>query len=151
MLSVGKKGPAFTLSDHEGNKFSVKDFKGKKVILYFYPKDDTPGCTTEACSFRDNMARILVKKACVVGISTDSIDSHKKFRKKYDLPFPLLSDDSKKVVALYGVWKEKIFLGKKYMGIERTTFIIDENGVITHIFPKVKVKGHVDEILEALS
>ncbi|MGD0339348.1 MAG: thioredoxin-dependent thiol peroxidase [Bacteroidota bacterium] len=151
MLTVGKKAPAFTLPDQEGKKVSLKDFKGKKLVLYFYPKDDTPGCTTEACSFRDNMRLVTSKKTNIVGISIDSVQSHKRFQTKYALPFPLLSDESKKIVKLYGVWKEKNMYGKKYMGIERTTFIIDENGVIIHIFIKVKVDGHIDKVLEVIS
>ena len=148
MLKVGDKAPPFTLPDQTGEKVSLKDFKGKKLVLYFYPKDNTPGCTIEACSFQDNLGRIAGKKAAVVGISTDSSSSHKKFRTKYNLQFTLLSDESKEVVKLYGVWKEKNMYGLKFKGIERSTFIIDEQSVITHIFRKVKVRGHMDEILE---
>lgn len=150
MVTVGKKAPSFTLPDHHGNTVSLDDYRGKKLVLYFYPKDNTPGCTIEACSFRDNLGRITGKKAQVIGISTDSVNSHKKFVSRYDLPFTLLSDESKAVVKLYGVWKEKKLYGLKFKGIERSTFVIDEKGVITHIFRKVKVKGHVDEILEVL-
>lgn len=150
MVIEGQKAPSFTLPDQEGNKFSLKDVRGKKLILYFYPKDNTPGCTIEACSFRDNLGRISGKKAQVVGISTDNAKSHQKFIKRFDLPFTLLSDESKEVVMLYGVWKEKNMYGIKFKGIERSTFIIDEKGVITHIFRKVKVKGHIDELLEVL-
>lgn len=150
-LTVGKKAPAFTLMNDQGKKVSLKDFKGKKVVLYFYPKDNTSGCTAEACSFRDNMARLTKTGAEVIGVSVDGVDSHRKFREKYNLPFQLLSDDSKKVVGLYDVWKKKSMYGRKYMGTERTTFIIDETGIITHIFQKVKVNGHVDEVLEVLS
>jgi peroxiredoxin Q/BCP len=150
MVTEGQEAPSFTLPDQEGNAVSLKDFKGKKLILYFYPKDNTPGCTIEACSFRDNLGRISGKKATVVGISTDSAKSHQKFITRFDLPFTLLSDESKEVVKLYGVWKEKNLYGIKFKGVERSTFIIDEKGVITHIFRKVKVKGHIDELLEVL-
>ena len=149
-LRVGDKAPDFTLPSTDGEEISLKDLRGKKVVLYFYPKDDTPGCTKEACSFRDNLARVRRKGAEVLGVSADSVKSHGKFSQKYDLPFPLLSDESKEVLKAYEVWKQKSFLGKKYMGIERTTFIIDENGKIVHVFPKVKVVGHTEEVLEKL-
>jgi len=149
-LKVGSKAPDFTLPTGSGEKISLNDFKGKKVILYFYPKDDTPGCTKEACSFRDNIKLIQKKGAVVIGVSVDSAESHTKFSKKYDLPFTLGSDEKQQVVKKYGVWKEKNMYGKKYMGTERTTFVIDENGTISHIFPKVKVEGHVEEILGLL-
>jgi len=149
-LKIGDQAPEFTLPSSEGKEVSLKDFRGKKIVLYFYPKDDTPGCTKEACSFRDNLSRVKKKGAIVIGISSDSVNSHKKFSEKYDLPFPLLSDETKGVLKSYGVWKKKSFMGKQYMGIERTTFIIDENGKIKKIFNKVKVDGHVDEVLEAL-
>jgi peroxiredoxin Q/BCP len=128
----------------------LREFRGKKVVLYFYPKDNTSGCTTEACSFRDNLARLKRKGAVVLGVSADSVASHKKFAADQDLSFPLLSDEEKTVIKAYGVWKEKSMYGRKYMGIERTTFIIDESGTITHAFPKVKVPGHVDEVLAIL-
>ena len=149
-LKVGDRAPEFSLSSTDGTTISLKDLRGKKVVLYFYPKDDTPGCTKEACSFRDNLTRVRRKGAEVLGVSADSVKSHQKFSQKYDLPFPLLSDENKEVLNAYGVWKQKSFLGKKYMGIERTTFIIDENGKIAHIFPKVKVVGHTEEVLEKL-
>ncbi len=149
-LQIGDKAPVFKLAATNGKEISLSDFTGKKVILYFYPKDDTPGCTKEACYFRDNLARVKKKDAVVFGISADGMKSHQKFTEKYDLNFPLLSDESKEVLKAYGVWKKKSFMGKSYMGIERTTFIIDEQGKIIHIFPKVKVDGHVDEILKVL-
>ncbi|MEK6838600.1 MAG: peroxiredoxin, partial [Candidatus Thermoplasmatota archaeon] len=130
--------------------YSLKDFRGKKVVLYFYPKDDTPGCTREACSFRDSLARVTSKGAVVLGVSKDDLDSHTRFRKKYELTFPLLSDTDGMALNAYGVWKEKSAYGKTFMGVERTTFIIDEKGRIAKVFLRVKVDGHVDEVLEAL-
>ncbi len=150
MIEEGKKAPSFTLKNSSGNKISLKDFSGTKVILYFYPKDMTSGCTQEACDFRDNHPDFKKLGVAVLGISVDSVESHKKFSDKYDLPFTLLSDEEKSVVEKYGVWKEKSMYGKKYMGIERTTFILDEEGKILKIFPKVKVTGHVNEILKLL-
>ena len=135
----------------DGKEHSLKEFRGKKIVLYFYPKDDTSGCTKEACSFRDNLSLVKKNGAVVLGISADGTESHKKFISKYDLNFPLLSDESKSVLEKYGVWKLKSFMGRRYMGIERTTVIIDEKGKISHIFPKVKVEGHTDEVLNALS
>ena len=151
VLKEGDKAPDFTAKDDKGNTVSLKDFRGKKIVLYFYPKDDTTGCTKEACDFRDNMGRIKRKDAIILGVSPDSEKSHTKFKTKYDLTFPLLADEDKKIVNEYGVWKEKSMYGRKYMGVERTTFIIDEKGKIAKIFPKVKVAGHVDEVLQALS
>jgi peroxiredoxin Q/BCP len=150
-LKVGQKAPDFTVMDDKGQKVKLADLKGKKVVLYFYPKDDTPGCTKEACAFRDGIDKIKKRGAVVLGVSADSVDSHKKFKSKFDLNFPLLADSDKKMIEAYGVWKEKSMYGKKYMGIERTTFVIDENGKIAHIFPKVKVDQHYDEVLEALN
>ena len=150
MLEEGKKAPAFTLESDKDKKVSLKDFLGKKVVLYFYPKDMTSGCTTEACDFRDAHPDFKKIKTVVLGVSADSVERHKKFSDKYDLPFTLLSDPDKKVLEKYGVWKEKSMYGRKYMGIERTTFIIDEKGKIQKIFPKVKVKGHVEKVLEEL-
>ena len=149
-LKVGQKAPEFSVSTDAGKNVKLADFKGKKVILYFYPKDDTPGCTKEACAFRDGISEIQDHGATVLGVSTDSVESHKKFHDKYELNFPLLADTDKKIVEAYGVWKEKSMYGKTYMGVERTTFVIDENGKISHIFPKVKVDEHYDEVLEAL-
>ncbi|NUN08005.1 MAG: thioredoxin-dependent thiol peroxidase [Ignavibacteriaceae bacterium] len=150
MLEHGKKAPAFTLPNQDDKKVSLKDFKGSKVVLYFYPKDMTSGCTQEACDFRDELSPLKKLNAVVLGVSADSVTSHKKFAEKYNLNFDLLSDESKEMLEAYEVWKEKSMYGKKYMGIERTTFIIDENGKISHIFPKVKVSGHVEEIKKAL-
>lgn len=150
MLTVGDKAPEFRLESDSGETVSLKDFKGKTVVLYFYPKDDTPGCTTEACGFRDTGKKFSSKDAVVIGVSADNVASHQKFKKKYGLTFPLLSDPDKKTIQAYGVWKEKSMYGKKYMGIERTTFIIDGQGKIAKIFPKVSVTGHVDEVLGSL-
>jgi peroxiredoxin Q/BCP len=149
-LSVGSKAPDFSLPDGNGGTVSLKQFIGKTVILYFYPKDNTSGCTKEACDFRDNIAVISKKGAVVVGVSADSVSSHKKFADKFGLPFPLASDEKKGLVKKYGVWKEKSMYGRKYLGIERTTFVIDGRGIITHIFPKVKAAGHVEELLGVL-
>jgi peroxiredoxin Q/BCP len=149
-LKVGDKAPDFSLPTTSGDSLSLKHLKGKKVILYFYPKDDTPGCTREACSFRDNIKVIQKRGAVVLGVSTDSVASHQKFTDKYDLPFMLVSDEEKELVQKYGVWKEKNMYGRKYMGVERTTFLIDEKGVIAQIFEKVKVDGHTEEILGLL-
>jgi peroxiredoxin Q/BCP len=150
MLDVGKKAPDFSLLNHEEKKISLKDFIGQKVVLYFYPKDDTSGCTKEACSFSDDLPKFSKIDAVILGVSPDSVKSHKKFSEKYKLKFDLLADDEKKVVEKYGVWKEKSMYGRKYMGVERTTFIIDEKGKIKKIFNKVKVDGHNKEVLEAL-
>jgi peroxiredoxin Q/BCP len=150
-LKVGDRAPDFSLPTGDGEILSLKDLKGKKVVLYFYPKDNTPGCTREACSFRDNWSVLKKKGAVVIGVSGDSVASHGKFAGKYELPFTLLSDEKREVLKKYGVWKEKSLYGKKFMGIERTTFVIDRDGIITHVFPKVKVEGHVDEVLAALS
>ncbi|MBI5472178.1 MAG: thioredoxin-dependent thiol peroxidase [Ignavibacteriae bacterium] len=150
-LHVGDKAPEFKLPDGDGKLISLSDFKGKKVVLYFYPKDDTSGCTKEACSFQENLTRLKRKGAVLLGVSADSQASHQKFASKYELSFPLISDEKKELINKYGVWKEKSMYGRKYMGIERTTFIIGEEGRITHIFPKVKVDGHTEEVLAAIS
>jgi thioredoxin-dependent peroxiredoxin len=150
MLKEGDKAPAFSLPDTTGKTISLKDFRGKKLVLYFYPKDMTPGCTAEACSFRDNIEEIRDKGAEVVGVSADPVKFHQKFTEKYELNFPLLSDESKEMLKGYGVWKLKSFMGRKYMGIERTTIIVDEKGMIRRIFPKVKVPGHTEEVLQYL-
>ena len=150
MIEVGKKAPEFSLLNQDGKKISLKDYLGKKVVLYFYPKDDTSGCTKEACNFRDEFPKFTKTKAVIFGVSPDSVKSHKKFAEKFDLNFDLLADEEKKVVEKYEVWKEKSMYGRKYMGVERTTFIIDEKGKIKTIFNKVKVDGHNKEVLEAL-
>jgi len=150
MLKIGHKAPDFSLLSDSGKTLSLKDFAGKKIILYFYPKDNTSGCTKEACSFENNLKAIKKKGAVVIGISADSVDSHIKFAEKYGLNFPLLSDGKKDVVKSYGVWKEKSMYGKKYFGIERTTVVIDEQGIVQSIFRKVKVDGHTEEVLSIL-
>ena len=149
-LEVGDKAPEFKLSDQDGVERKLSDYKGEYVLLYFYPKDDTPGCTREACSFRDGFSQIQKKGAVVLGVSADSVDSHKAFKTKYKLNFPLLSDIGKGIVESYGVWKERSMYGRNFMGIERTTFLIDEEGKIAKIFPKVKVDGHFEEVLNSL-
>lgn len=149
-LQVGQLAPDFTLPDDAGAPVRLSSFRGKKVVLYFYPKDDTPGCTKEACAFRDGIAELKAKGAVVLGVSADSIESHRKFKAKYQLNFPLLSDEQKTVAYAYGVWKQKSMYGRTYMGIERTTFLIDEQGRIARIFPNVKVEGHGDDVLAAL-
>jgi len=149
-LKIGDKAPDFLIPDYDGKEVALSGFRGKKVVLYFYPKDNTPGCTKEACSFRDGHAEIKKRGAVVLGVSVDSVSSHTKFRDKYALNFPLLSDVNKDVVQAYGVWKEKSLYGRKFMGIERMTFIIDEEGKIASIFPKVKVDKHLEEVLKAL-
>jgi thioredoxin-dependent peroxiredoxin len=150
MLKVGDKAPDFELSADDDKTYTLKDFRGKKIILYFYPKDNTSGCTAEACDFRDNIKIFEKKNSVVIGVSKDSTDSHKKFKEKFDLPFTLLSDESLKILKNYFVWKEKNLYGKKYMGIERTTYVIDEKGIIQNIFSKVKVKEHVKEVLSKI-
>jgi len=150
-MKVGQKAPEFTVVDDSGKTVKLSDFKGKKVVLYFYPKDDTPGCTKEACSFRDGISEIRKQGAVVLGVSADSAESHQKFKKKFDLNFPLLADTEKKIIEDYDVWKEKSMYGRKYMGIERTTYVIGKDGKISHIFPKVKVGEHYDEVLAALA
>lgn len=150
-LNEGSTAPGFTLKDDAGEDVSLKDFKGKTVVLYFYPKDDTPGCTKEACDFRDNEKQFKKKDAVILGVSADPVESHGKFKKKYGLPFQLLSDPDKKMIQSYGVWKEKSMYGKKYMGIERTTFVIGPDGKIVKIYPKVSVTGHIEEVLSGLN
>jgi thioredoxin-dependent peroxiredoxin len=150
MLKEGDKAPSFKLTCDTGEKVSLSDFKGKTVVLYFYPKDLTPGCTQQACDFRDQAVAFKKKKAVILGVSADPLERHEKFRDKFALTFPLLSDEDKATCKAYGVWKEKSLYGRKFMGIERTTFVIGPDGKIAKIFPKVKVKGHIDEVLESL-
>ncbi len=150
MLEEGKKAPAFKLKDQNGDTVALSDFKGKNVVLYFYPKDNTSGCTAEACNFRDEFPSFNKLDAVILGVSPDSVESHKKFAEKFNLPFTLLSDEKKEVLESYGVWKEKSMYGRKYMGVERTTFIIDSQGKIKKIFNKVKVPDHNKEVKEAL-
>lgn len=151
MLNVGDKAPDFQAKDDQGNDVSLKSLRGSTVVLYFYPKDDTTGCTAEACDFRDNYKLFHKQGVVVLGVSPDSEKSHQKFKTKYELPFPLIVDEDKTIVSAYDVWKEKSMYGRKFMGVERTTFVIDEKGVIQKIFPKVKVKNHVQAVLEALA
>ena len=150
MLEEGKKAPAIKLKDQNGNVVSLNEFKGQKVVVYFYPKDDTTGCTKEACSFRDEFPKFERLDTKVIGISPDSVESHKKFAEKYNLPFTLLSDEGKEIVEAYDVWKQKSMYGRNYMGVERTTYIIDEVGNIQKVFPKVKVENHIEEVLNVL-
>jgi len=151
LVKIGDKVPDIKVKDMNGKDVSLKDFKGKRLVVYFYPKDDTPGCTAEACSFRDNHEKIEKMGVKVIGISTDSIESHKKFAGKHNLPFTLLSDSEHKLAEAFGVWKLKNFMGKKFFGIERTTFVIDENGKIAYIFEKVKPQGHAEEVIDVLN
>lgn len=149
-LKEGQKAPEFTAADQEGNTVTLNQFLGKKVVLYFYPKDDTPGCTAEACDFRDNYQGLTAKGIVVLGVSVDDEKSHQKFATKHSLPFTLLADTDKKIVEAYGVWGEKNMYGKKYMGTNRTTFIIDEQGVIAHIIKKVETKNSTAQVLGLL-
>lgn len=150
-LKEGDKAPGFSAKDQNGKQVSLDDFKGKTVILYFYPKDDTPGCTAEACDFRDNYQSLLSKGFEVIGVSTDDEKSHKKFVSKYSLPFTLIADDSQEIVNAYGVWGEKNNFGKIYMGTIRTTFIINPEGVISHVISKVDTKNSSQQVLDLLS
>ncbi|OWY25618.1 thioredoxin-dependent thiol peroxidase [Sphingobacteriales bacterium UPWRP_1] len=146
-LSEGTPAPAFTATDQLGNTVSLADLKGKKVVLYFYPKDDTPGCTAEACNLRDNYELLGQKGYTVIGVSPDSVKSHQKFADKYQLPFTLLADQNNAIANAYGVWGEKKFMGKTYMGIHRTTFIIDQNGIIEKVITKVDTKSHTQQLV----
>jgi peroxiredoxin Q/BCP len=148
--TIGAAAPHFQGPDQHGNTVSLTDFAGKKVVLYFYPKDDTPGCTAEACNLRDHHNMLLEKGLAVVGVSTDSVKSHAKFATKFELPFSLIADEDQKIVNDYGVWGEKTFMGRKYMGTNRVTFIIDEQGMLIHVFEKVETKDHTAQILNAL-
>ena len=149
LIEPGQKAPAFSLTDQHGQMHRLSDYAGRPVVLYFYPKDDTPGCTTEACGFRDSMPDFAKVDAAIIGISKDSVARHDKFKSKYDLPFTLAADEDGKICEAYGTWIEKSLYGRRYMGIDRATFLIDEKGILRGEWRKVKVKGHVDEVLEA--
>ena len=142
MIKVGNKAPIFTLPDQDGKIHTLSDYLGKKVLLYFYPKDDTPGCTTEACNFRDGYEEFNKMGLVILGVSADSVKSHKKFAEKFKLPFPLLSDEDKTACEAYGVWQKKKFMGREYMGIARNSFLIDEGGKIAKVYEEVKAKEH---------
>ncbi|WP_420149369.1 thioredoxin-dependent thiol peroxidase [Spirosoma sp.] len=146
-LNVGDPAPDFTSTDQNGNQVKLSDYRGKKVVLYFYPKDDTPGCTAQACSLRDNYDKLLAAGYVVLGVSVDDEKSHQKFSKKFDLPFPLVADTSHQIVEAYDVWKEKSMYGRNFMGIVRTTFLIDENGTIAEIITKIDTQNHAEQIL----
>jgi peroxiredoxin Q/BCP len=150
MLSVGDKAPQFTLNDGEGNQVKLSNFKGKKVVLYFYPKDLTPGCTVEACAFRDDIGPLKKLGAVVLGVSADTEKSHQKFTEKHSLNFPLLADVDHQVSEKYGAWQEKSMYGRKYWGVARVTYIIDENGKIAKVYEKVKAAGHSEEVIAAI-
>lgn len=149
-LKSGSKAPTFSLPDQDGAVHALKDYVGQWVVLYFYPKDDTPGCTVEACSFRDNLPRFKKMKAVVLGVSVDSVKKHKKFVEKYGLPFTLLADEEKEVVEKYGVWAKKKFMGREYMGTLRTSFLIDPAGKIAKVYENVKPAEHIDEVYRDL-
>ena len=151
MIQIGATAPDFTAPTDGGGTVRLKGLRGKKVVLYFYPTDNTPGCTTESCDFRDAQAKFEAQNAVILGVSPDSVKSHDKFKQKFELPFTLISDEDHKIAEAYGVWQEKSMYGRKYMGIERTTVVIDPKGRIRKIFPKVKVTGHVEDVLEAVS
>jgi peroxiredoxin Q/BCP len=151
MLAVGDTAPDFTLPTDTGDELTLSSLRGRPVVIYFYPKDDTPGCTTESCEFRDLMPRFDASNATILGISPDSVKSHQKFKTKFELPFTLVADTEKVACLAYDVWKEKSMYGKQYMGVDRTTFVIDKNGTISHIFAKVKPAGHAAEVMEAVS
>lgn len=150
-LNAGDKAPEFSLPTDGNGEITLSDFKGQKVVLYFYPKDNTPGCTTESCNFRDEKKDFEKLNTAIIGISKDSVKKHDNFKAKYDLNFPLASDEESDVCERYGVWTEKSMYGKKFLGIERSTFLIDENGKIEKIWRKVKVNGHVDEVKAAIN
>jgi peroxiredoxin Q/BCP len=150
MVEPGSAAPDFTLPSDEGGPITLSKLRGQRVLLYFYPKDDTSGCTAQACELRDSLPRFEAGGAVVLGVSPDSVESHRRFRGKYDLNFPLLADETHEVAEAYGVWKEKSLYGRKYMGIERSTFLIDEEGIVTQVWRKVKPRGHADRAVEAL-
>jgi peroxiredoxin Q/BCP len=149
MINIGTKVPDFTVSDHNGNSVSLSDFKGSKLAVFFYPKASTPGCTAEACDLRDNHEALKAAGYAILGVSADSVTAQAKFAAKYELPFPLLADVDKTVINIFGVWGPKKFMGKEYEGIHRTTFLIDEKGVVSHVIDKVKTKEHAAQILES--
>jgi peroxiredoxin Q/BCP len=149
-IKEGSLAPEFSLMGSDGKEHKLSDYIGKKVVIYFYPKDNTAGCSKEACSFRDNIRTVTDLNAVVLGISKDSLKSHDKFIEKFNLPFVLLSDEEEKVCKLYDVIKEKNMYGRKYMGIERSTFVIDEDGILKKVFRKVKVNGHIEKVIESL-
>jgi thioredoxin-dependent peroxiredoxin len=151
MIKEGQKAPDFRLASSQGGEVSLSDLRGKTVVLYFYPKDDTPGCTREACGFRDARAAIKKRGAVVLGVSGDSLQSHQKFKTKYGLNFPLLADTDRAVAKKYGAFGEKLMYGKRVMGMIRSTFVIDGEGVVRKVFPRVRVDGHQEQVLEALS
>jgi len=148
-LTIGQKAPAFTGKDQNGKAISLKDYLGKKVVIYFYPQDDTPTCTVQACNLRDNYALLKKEGFTIIGISPDAEAKHKKFETKYNLPFTLIADDKLKIIEKYNVWGEKKLYGRAYMGLHRTTFLLDEKGIIKHLFLKPKSKQHAEEIIEA--
>ena len=150
-IEEGQAAPNFTGKDQNGSAISLQDFKGDNVVIYFYPKDDTPGCTAQACNLRDNHSELLNKGIKVVGVSADSEEKHQKFIKKYDLPFPLIADTDKSIIQSFGVWGEKKFMGKVYDGIHRTTFILDKDGTVMKRIDKVKTTDHTNQIVEALN
>ena len=150
LLQVGLKAPDFTAKDQDGKSVTLEEYRGRKVILYFYPKDDTPGCTKEACAFRDNLPNFNKVDAVVLGVSVDGEKAHRKFADKYELPFRLVADDSKSIVEAYGVWGLKKFMGREYMGTSRVTYLIDEEGTIEKVWPKVKPETHAAELLDWL-
>ncbi len=150
-LTVGKKAPKFKGVDQDGNKIQLSDFEGQTLAIYFYPKDNTPGCTAQACDIRDNYKVLSKKKIAIIGVSCDDEKSHLKFIQKFELPFPLIADTDQKIVNQFGVWVEKSMYGRNYMGIARTTFIIDPNGIISHVIEKVDTKNHSAQIIAALS
>lgn len=150
-IEEGKLAPDFTLKDQDGNDVSLSDFRGKHVVLYFYPRDMTPGCTTQACDFRDNIESFKQKDTVIIGVSPDPIEKHQQFIEKHNLPFTLLADVENEVSELYGVWKLKNMFGKKFYGVERSTFIIDKEGIVQKVKRRVRVKGHVEETLDLIN
>lgn len=150
MPTLNAPAPDFTLDTDEGNPLTLSELRGRNVVLYFYPKDDTSGCTVQACEFRDNLPRFGELDAVILGVSPDSVESHQRFKRKFDLPFTLLADAGHEVAERYGVWQEKSMYGRKYMGVVRTTFLIDRDGRIAHVFEKVKPEGHADEVAKAI-